>query len=149
MKIFLETSALAKRYVQEPGSEELDNLFVSVVTEVFVSTLAFAEFAAAIGRKLRNKEILEESAANAMRELEKDWHGLYTKIPLTETLAASAASMAIQYPLKGADAVHLASAVAFGADLFVVSDKQLITAAEKIGIKPYNPVAGYFNDTEG
>lgn len=144
MKIFLDTSTMAKRYVQEPGSEELDDLLLSVAIEVFVSTLAFPEFAAAIGRKLRNKEILKESAKNAMRELEKDWYGLFTKIPLAETVAESAASMAIQYSLKGADAVHLASAIEIGADLFVVSDNQLISAAKKTGIKPYNPEAGPF-----
>ncbi|MCK4495832.1 MAG: type II toxin-antitoxin system VapC family toxin [Candidatus Aminicenantes bacterium] len=144
MKILLDTSTLAKRYVQELGSEELEDLFFSVVKEVFVSTLALAEFAAAIGRKLRNKEMLEKSASKAMRELEKDWNGLFKKIPLTEDLAMSAASLAIQYPLKGADAIHLASAIAVGADLFVVSDNMLVSVAEKIGIKTYNPIAGRF-----
>lgn len=144
MKIFLDTSTLAKRYVQEPGSEELEELFSSLVKEAFVSTLAFAEFAAAIGKKLRNKEMLEEPASKAMRELEKDWDGLFSKIPLTDDLAVSAASLAIKYPLTGADAVHLASAAAIDADLFVVSDNLLISAAKKIGIKPYDPATGLF-----
>lgn len=144
MKILLDTSTLAKRYVQELGSEELEDLFFSVVKEVFVSALALAEFAAAIGRKLRNKDMLEKSASKAMREFEKDWGGLFKKIPLTEDLAMSAASLAIQYPLKGADAIHLASAIAVGADLFVVSDNMLVSVAEKIGIKTYNPIAGRF-----
>lgn len=135
---------MAKRYVQETGSEELEELFFSEVKEVFISTLAMAEFAAAIGRKLRNKEILEESAAKAMKELEKDWDGLFTKIPLTEDLAMSAASLAIRHPMRGADAVHLASAMAVGVDLFVSSDNMLIEVTEKIGIKPYNPVNGFF-----
>lgn len=144
MKIFLDTSALAKRYVQEPGSDELGALFVSVATEVIISTLAFAEFAAAIGKKLRNKEISKKSGTNAIKELEKDWYNMFAKVPLTETLAESAASMAIQYSLKGAAAVHLASALAVSADLFVASDKNLIIAAKKVGIKPYNPEAGLF-----
>ncbi len=144
MKIFLDTSALVKRYVQEPGSEELEELFSSLVREAFVSTLAFAEFAAAIGKKLRKKEIEEEPASTVMRELEKDWDGLFSKIPLTNDLAISAASLAVEYPLTGADAVHLASAIAVDAELFVVSDKLLISAAAKIGTKPYDPAAGPF-----
>ena len=144
MRIFLDTSTLAKRYVQEQGSEELEELFSSLAKEAFVSTLAFAEFAAAIGRKLRKKEIKEEPASQAMRELEKDWDGLFSKIPLTDDLAVSAASLAVKYPLTGADAVHLASAIAVDAELFVVSDNMLISAAEKIGIKPYDPAAGPF-----
>ncbi len=142
MKIFLDTSTLAKRYVQEPGSEELEDLFLSSVKEAFVSTLAFAEFAAAIGKKLRKKEIPEEHASKSMRELERDWEGLFLKIPLTDELAVSAASLAVKYPLTGADAVHLASALAVDAELFVASDSLLISAAEKIGIKAYNPAAG-------
>ena len=142
MKIFLDTSAMAKRYVQEQGSEELDDLFFSFATEVFISTLAFAEFAASLGKKLQRSEISKESAAKAMRELEKDWSDLFTKIPLAETVAESAASLAIQYSLKGADAVHLASALEVSSDLFVASDNALINVAEKMGIQPYNPEKG-------
>lgn len=130
--------------MQEQGSEELEELFFSGVKEVFVSTLAFVEFAAAIGRKLRNKEIAEKEAGQAIGELEKDWVGLFTKILLDEDLATSAASLAVRYPLTGADAVHLASAAAVGPDLFVASDSSLISTAEKLGIQTYNPVNGPF-----
>lgn len=144
MNIFLDTSALAKRYVKEPGSKEVDDLFFSFAREVFVSTLSFVEFAAAIGRKLRNKEMAKRSAQRALRELETDWYNLFTRVPLSDTLAESAASLAVQYSLKGADAVHLATAVEVHADLFVAADNRLITVAEKVGIKSYNPEEGPF-----
>ena len=144
MKIFLDTSALAKRYVQEPGSEELEELFSSVATEVFVSTLAFVEFAAAMGRKLRSKEIAKASARKAIRELEKDWYDLFVKISWTENLAESAASIALQYSLKGADAVHLALFKEVSAELFIASDNQLIQTAKKMGMHPYNPESGIY-----
>lgn len=57
MRIFLDATALAKRYGQEPGSEELKDFFLSVATEVCICTLPFREFAAALGRKVREKEI--------------------------------------------------------------------------------------------
>ncbi|MCJ7582142.1 MAG: type II toxin-antitoxin system VapC family toxin [Candidatus Aminicenantes bacterium] len=144
MKIFLDTSALAKRYIEEPGSDELENLLHSAVKEVTVSTLALPEFSAAISRKVRNKELSDEMATDAMKEIEIDWNGLFIKIPLFEDLAKQAASLTIQFPLKGADAVHLVSAVASGADLFIASDRQLISAAEQIGLQCFNPVAGFF-----
>ena len=144
MNIFMDTSALAKRYIQEPGSEELEDLFLSIVTKVFVSTLALPEFAAALGRKVRDKEILKEHAANALKELEKDWEDLFIKIPLTEEVAASAASLATQHPLKGADAVHLATAMVTGESLFVSSDQGLIRASEKAGLNAYDPSVGPF-----
>lgn len=65
MKIFLDTSTLAKRYVQEPGSEELEALFMTVATEVSIATLAWPAFTAALARKVRSREIREESAEGA------------------------------------------------------------------------------------
>lgn len=144
MKAFIDTSSLAKRYVQEPGSEELEEFFRSVVEEAYISTLAIVEFSAAIGRKIRNKDITENASANAMQEFEKDWQGLFTKVPLSEELAELAASLAIQYPLKGSDAVHLSSAVASDVELFITSDVNLLKAAKKIGIQSYNPAAGFY-----
>ena len=142
MKIFFDTSALAKRYIEEPGSEEIEDLFLSLASEIFVCTLAFPEFAAALGRKVREKEIAKKAAIRAVKEFEKDWQGLYIKIPISDTLAESAASLSIQYPLKGADAVQLAAAVSVSPDLFVVADHQLITTAEKLGLTSYDPTSG-------
>jgi len=142
LRIFLDTSALAKRYVEEPGSEELEELLASIATEVFVSTLAFVELASAMGRKLRNKEIEKAKAGEVIRELEEDWFELFVKIPLEDTLAEKAAAIALEYFLKGADSVHLASAQETGAELFVASDNKLIRMAQKIGINSYNPESG-------
>ena len=142
MKVFLDTSALAKRYVQEPGSEELENLFSKGATEVFVSTLALPEFGAALGRKVREKEITKESAGYALMELETDWRDLFVKIPPTDDVASSAVSLALQHPLKGTDAVHLASAMIAGVVLFVTSDKQLLSTSQKVGLREYDPSEG-------
>lgn len=144
MKAFIDTSSLAKRYVQEPGSEELEDFFRSVVEAVYISTLAIVEFSAAIGRKIRNKDIMENEGASAMQEFEEDWQGWFTKVPFTEDLTEFASSLAIQYPLKGSDAVHLSSAAVSGADLFVTTDMILLKTAKKIGIQSYNPVTGFY-----
>ena len=144
MKIFLDTSALAKRYIQEPGSEELEDLFCTVATDVFVSTLAFPEFSAALGRKIRYQEIAAEAATNAMKEFEQDWYNLFIKIDLTDTIASSASSLALEYPLKGADAVHLAIAISAKTALFVVSDNQLLKVSGELDLKAYDPSKGSF-----
>lgn len=142
MRIFLDTSALAKRYVQEPGSGELTELLTSNTSEIFISTLAFVEFASAMGRKLRNKEIAEAEVTEAIEEFEKDWHQVFAKIPLEDMLAETASAIALQYSLKGADAVHLASAQVAGAELFVASDNRLLRVVKKMGINSYNSESG-------
>jgi predicted nucleic acid-binding protein len=142
LRIFLDTSALAKRYVQEPGSGEVAELLAAITSEIFISTLAFVEFASAMGRKMRNKEIAEAEVGEAIKELEKDWYEVFTKIPLEDMLAETAAAIALEHSLKGADAVHLASAQVTSAELFVASDNRLIRVAKKMGINSYNPESG-------
>jgi predicted nucleic acid-binding protein len=144
LRVFIDASALAKRYVQEPGSEELEEIFNSVATEIFVSTLSFVEFASAMGRKLCNKEMTKAEVGKAIKELEKDWSEVFAKIPLEDMLAETAAALALEYSLKGADAVHLASANVADAELFVASDKKLIRAAKKTGLNSYDPELGPF-----
>lgn len=139
MKVFLDTSALAKRYVQEPGSEVLESFFISAVREVIVSTLAFPEFGAAIGRKLRERQLAKKAASHVMNEFQKDWVGLFVKIPVAEAVAEAAAALAIRYPLKGADAVHLATAVGEEVEVFITSGAQLMAAAQKEGLKVLDP----------
>jgi predicted nucleic acid-binding protein len=145
LRIFLDTSALAKRYVQESGSEELEELLISITPEIFLSTLAFVEFASAMGRKLWNKEIAEAVVGEAIKELKKDWYEVFVKIPLEDTLAEEAAAIALEYSLKGADAVHLASAQAADVELFVASDNKLIRSAKKLGMNSYNPESGSYH----
>lgn len=130
--------------MQESGSKELEELFDLITPEVFISTLAFVEFAAAMGRKLLNKEISRINASKAIKELEEDWYNVFTKIPLDDSLAETAAAIALEYSLKGADAVHLASAQATGTELFVASDDRLIRVAKKMGIDSYNPECGSY-----
>jgi predicted nucleic acid-binding protein len=144
LRIFIDTSALAKRYVQEPGSEELEELFTSIAAEIFISTLAYVEFASAMGRKMRNMEISKAKVSEAIKELEEDWHKVFGKIPLEDLLAETAAAIALEYSLKGADAVRLASAQVTGAELFVASDNKLIRVAKKMGLNSYNPESGSY-----
>ena len=51
----------------------------------------------------------------------------------------AAAALAIRYPLKGADAVHLATAFEEDVEVFITSDAQLMGAAHKEGLKGYDP----------
>jgi len=61
MKIFLDTSSLFKLYHKEDGTAELEMLFSTVpITTVFLSEISKIEFASAIWKKVRSKEITEQ-----------------------------------------------------------------------------------------
>ena len=142
MRVYLDTSALAKRYVQEPGSEDLEQLFSRDVKEAVVSTLTLPEFGAALGRKVRDREINRKSASAAMEEFDRDWQEAFALVPVTTEIAEFAAELAFKYPLKGSGAVHLATAMLSRVDLFVTSDRQLLGVCEKAGLKGYDPAEG-------
>jgi len=87
---------------------------------------------AALARKVRAGEIGTRSAAAALGESETDWDKIFVKLLLTAELAESAVRLLLEYPLKGADAVHLANAMASEAELFVASpDGRLPKASVK------------------
>lgn len=58
MKVYLDTSSLLKLYHFEEGSDILDNLFANnPITDIFLSEIAKIEFASAIWKKVRTKEL--------------------------------------------------------------------------------------------
>jgi predicted nucleic acid-binding protein len=65
----------------------------------------------------------------------RDWQG-YTRLDVNADVAVLAGALAARYPLKGADAVHLASAYLlselYGRVRFLSFDKQLNVAAEQL-----------------
>jgi len=97
---------------------------------------------------LRDKEMTKIEVGRAIRELEKDWYEVFVKIQLEDMVAEKAAALALEYSLKGADAVHLASARASGVELFVASDEKLIHAAEDMGMAYYNPLSGSYRKSK-
>jgi predicted nucleic acid-binding protein len=57
---FLDTSALAKLYHQEPGSESVEAWAADDTVLLWVSDLARAEFHSALIRKVREGDVTEE-----------------------------------------------------------------------------------------
>ena len=52
MKLSVDSSALAKRYIQEPGSEELE-IFLQRASELAFSIILLPEVISALNRRLR------------------------------------------------------------------------------------------------
>ena len=137
IQVYLDTSALVKRYVAEAGSKDVAELLngseyqaASVVTE--------AEFPAALGRAWRVGAISERDAQAALRAWEKDREDLLW-IQLPQNIARQGGQLAWQDGLRGYDAMHLATALWWQANLgepLVVAtyDHELWRAAKKHGL---------------
>jgi predicted nucleic acid-binding protein len=130
---YLDTSALIKRFVDEKGSSVAHSL-VQQGGPIATATIAYAEVFSGLARKLREKHLSRALFGQACRQFEGDWQA-YIRVELHTEILVLARDLIQRYPLRGFDAVHLASAVslqnALGEGItFVAADGRLLKAAE-------------------
>lgn len=130
MKIFLDTSSLLKLYHRETDTAELElKLSTLAISELFLSELTKIEFASAVWKKVRTKEILEEQAKITLSLFEADFEK-YTFIAIDSLVVEQARLFTEKYGVQGLrtlDSIQLASAVllAQNVSIFFTSDKLL------------------------
>ncbi|MFH1043482.1 MAG: type II toxin-antitoxin system VapC family toxin [Pseudomonadota bacterium] len=137
MIVYLDASALVKRYVAEAGSAAVGKL-IDQAEALGTSVISRAEVSAAFAKAVRVKFVARDAAATAMKLFAADWTH-FIRLQLTETLAARAASLAWEHGLRGYDAVHLATALVWhetlGQPVLVATfDRQLWQAAQATGL---------------
>ena len=106
---YADSSAIVKRYYEELGTERVRER-LTAAERVFTSRLAFAEVYAALAHKRRERAVTEEAYRRAASAFEADWPA-YDQIALDAATLGTVARLVRQYPLRGADAVHLAAAL--------------------------------------
>lgn len=140
--LYLDTSALVKQYIQETGSEDVLDL-IQGSEHVGTSLISRAEMSAALSRAARSK-ILPASAAHAAWErFLEDWSSL-SRLNVSRQIIDRASLLAWDYPLRGYDAVHLASAILWQETLeaeilLATFDRELWSAAHKAGLSVWPP----------
>ena len=130
--IYMDTSALIKRFVTETGSETVTAL-LEKSGPVVIAKLAFAEVHAGLKRKHREGFLSGQDYTLSVRQFEADWES-YIRVDLHDEIFRLARDLIRKHPLRGFDAVHLASALsvkrATGEDLpFAAADTRLLRAA--------------------
>lgn len=131
---FWDSSALLKLLVEEPGTEVAVALW-DEATAVAASRLAVPEVSAALAAAERGGRIDPERRRVAMGEWRRYLAALDV-LELTPAVGDHAADLAAAYPLSGADAVHLATALALRDPALVVAtwDRRLASAASAEGL---------------
>lgn len=94
------------------------------------ASLGLIEVIATLSRKRRAEEIHQGQFAAATRELEQDWHG-FIEVRLTADTLALAVDVARRFALRGADAVHLASALLLMQRLVDERDTLVLVTADQ------------------
>ena len=140
MFLYLDTSALAKMYIIEIGTEEVNRAISDAETTGTV-TLARVEMTAAIGKTVRMGALEQADALNSLKKFRNEWTNL-TRIQVTDHLITRADALAWEHNLRGYDAVHLAAALIWHEGLgepvmFATFDQSLWTAAQREGLIPF------------
>ena len=143
---YLETSALVKLYVFEPGTERLLALTARDAGHRFaILSLAQIEFRAAIRRRQRNREIPDLAADEAIEIFRRHAEGKFLVQSISDSALDVALALIDSYPLRAYDAVQLAGYLMLrsisGAEepTFVCADKLLLSVARNEGCPVLDP----------
>ena len=121
MKTFFDASTFAKRYVEENGSQLVDDI-CQEASELSLSVLCVPEIISALNRLMREKRLFREDYVAVKQSLSDDVRDAVI-INLTPEVIATSTSLLEASPLRAMDALHIACALESGADLFVSSDQ--------------------------
>ena len=134
---YIDTSALAKRYLNEPGSEALD-AFLSTLSRALIRRLTVVELRCLLRRRWRAGEIDDDYERAARAYFADDVRSGYFEVePLADRHAIFAHDLIDQlsgHTLRTLDFLHLAIAHDAGATVLATADREMARAAGALGI---------------
>jgi len=133
VKAYLDSSAFAKRFVDEVGSDAVDGICAQA-TELGLSVLCIPEIVSALNRRRRERTLTRSQYDTAKQRLVEDVRDAAI-VNVTTSVVGSSVNILEANPIRALDAVHVASALEWDADLFVSSDKRQLGAAKRAGLK--------------
>ena len=102
---------------------------------IYVARVTGPEMVAAFFGKVRTEEVTESDAISASENFQQDFYGQYHIVEITDIVAELAMELTRRHPLRGYDAVQLASALHLATDeglsslTFISADRRLNNAA--------------------
>lgn len=140
MILYLDSSSLVKKYVEELGSEPVIKLWRNA-SAIAISTVGYAEIMAAFHRKKRGEVIPLKKLNPIIGSFKNDWAS-FIRIEVSSGINPTIDRLVSRYPLRGFDAIHLASALSLHHNLnkqflFVCHDSRLLQVARSEKLPTY------------
>lgn len=137
--VYFDSAYIAKFYLSEPESDRVRTL-AEREGKVCCSMIGRVETAQVFHRKLREGQATKAECAALFEQFETDCEsGLWTWLPLTEDLVASAVqrfrAVSPKVLLRSADTIHLVSARENGLDAIYSNDARVLAAAPEFDIR--------------
>jgi predicted nucleic acid-binding protein len=146
---YVDTSALAKRYIDEVGSSWIRaTLGQSLLPSVIIVHLAIVEMTSALVRRQREGILTPVEYTQMQDAFRTDCLNEYRIVTVTDGTIDEANRLLERYPLRAYDAVHLAAAVVANQHLlagglapltFLSADDRLNDVASTEGLAVENP----------
>jgi predicted nucleic acid-binding protein len=146
---YLDSSALVKRYLWEPGSRWLRVLLEQPGQDSFASIgLIAVEVICALTRAERDGRIGRAKRDKVSKLFLAEAEDLFDTTPVSANILQNANELALRHPLRAYDAVHLATALQLAerlmwsglpAPIFVSADANLLAAARAEGLATEDP----------
>lgn len=146
MLYVFDTSALIKRYHQEPGTDVVLELFASHEAEWLTCTFCWVEAIAVLDRLCQRGTITRSGWELALSQLNKDVQMETIRvIDVTRRHVMACHPLIVRHHLTAADALILACSLDLVAEhpVFVCADIRsgLLRAAEACGLSTLNPLS--------
>ncbi len=145
---YLEPSALVKYYVSEPGSAWVRDLVDTRDDALITAEVTIVEVSAALAMAARMHRIARQHVEECWAHFKGNLLGRCHLLPTRRSIVDDAAQLCRRNPLRGFDAVHLASGLRVRANLagreelrFVTSDAALVAAARAEQLTVDDPTA--------
>jgi predicted nucleic acid-binding protein len=133
LNVFFDSSALAKRYIEEKGTDQVQAI-LSSASALAVSVICVPEIVSALCRRRRERKLSTEEYRTAKASVLTDIDDAAV-IGITEEVIAQGVALLEQFPLPSADALHIACASEWSTDLFVSADDRQCKAARARGLR--------------
>lgn len=143
---FFDTNSVAKYYVTETGSVWVRRTIDDETNSKLITAITLPELAAALARMQRTGRFGKRFMLRSYTHFRSDIRRrLFHSHPLGDTTLRLASDLALKYPLRGYDAVQLASALLAQQETlghpitFVTSDRQVLAVARDEGLFTEDP----------
>ena len=132
MKLAVDSSSFAKRYVQEVGSDKLDRLLQNA-SELAFCVILVPEIVSGLNRRLRERVVASADYRAVKKQFLDDVRDA-TVLQVTPSVISRSVKLLEGNVLRALDALHVACALEWQTDLFVTSDERQFMASTKTGL---------------
>jgi hypothetical protein len=132
MRVFFDSSAFAKRYVDEAGTAEVLS-WCDRAAELALSVIAIPELVSAFCRLRREGRLTQAQYRQVRDDLMSDIVDVLI-LDTTAQVVKNAVDALETCPLRAMDAIHVGAALVCAPDTFVSADSRQCDAARRFGL---------------